>query len=66
MRIKINEEVLEVSFGESLASIISKLEIPPDGIAVAINGAIVPKPSWEEVKPYENDSLVIITATQGG
>lgn len=66
MRIKVNEEVIEVSPDESLASILSKLEISSDGIAVAINGAVVPKPSWEEVKPYENDSLLIITATQGG
>lgn len=66
MRVKVNDEVLDVSPEESVASIISKLDISTDGIAIALNGSVIPKPNWEDTKPLENDSLLIITATQGG
>jgi sulfur carrier protein len=36
------------------------------GIALAINDAIVSKTNWKNVLLSENDKLLIITATQGG
>ncbi|MBT4774234.1 MAG: sulfur carrier protein ThiS [Crocinitomicaceae bacterium] len=36
------------------------------GIALAINDSIVSKANWKNVLLYENDKLLIITATQGG
>lgn len=36
------------------------------GIAVALNNSIVPQPSWPETFLKNKDSILIITATQGG
>ncbi|MDV7696413.1 sulfur carrier protein ThiS [Chryseobacterium soli] len=44
------------------------MEVPElkKGIAVAVNNSIVPKPSWPDTLLKDKDSILIITATQGG
>jgi len=44
------------------------MEIPErkKGIAVAVNNSIVPQPSWPDTLLKDKDSILIITATQGG
>lgn len=44
------------------------MEIPHKrkGIAVALNNRIVPQSSWAETFLNDKDSILIITATQGG
>lgn len=44
------------------------LEIPgrKKGIAVALNDRIVPQSMWAETFLNDKDSILIITATQGG
>jgi sulfur carrier protein len=36
------------------------------GIAIAINGEIVPKSEWNSYNIRENDTIELISATQGG
>ena len=36
------------------------------GIAVALNNRIIPQSFWAETILNDNDSILIITATQGG
>ena len=36
------------------------------GIAVALNNRIIPQPAWSETFLSDKDSILIITATQGG
>ena len=36
------------------------------GIAIALNGAVVSKTNWDTQIIEEGDSILIITATQGG
>ncbi|MFP3596265.1 sulfur carrier protein ThiS [Chryseobacterium sp. SIMBA_029] len=44
------------------------MEVPErkKGIAVAVNNSIVPQPSWPDTLLKNKDSILIITATQGG
>lgn len=44
------------------------MEIPQKrkGIAVALNNRIIPQSSWPETFLNNKDSILIITATQGG
>ena len=37
-----------------------------DGIAVAVNGEVVPKASWRETSLHADDRVEIIRAVQGG
>jgi sulfur carrier protein len=36
------------------------------GVAVAVNDRVIPRASWPTAKLKENDSVLIIKATQGG
>ncbi|MGV4413568.1 sulfur carrier protein ThiS [Chryseobacterium sp. T1] len=44
------------------------IEVPgkTKGIAVAINNRIIPQSIWAATILHNNDSILIITATQGG
>lgn len=37
-----------------------------NGIALAINGDVIPKNDWAQVTIKNKDSLLIVSATQGG
>jgi sulfur carrier protein len=37
-----------------------------DGIAVAVNGAIVPRAEWSTKELQDGDSIEIVRAVQGG
>jgi sulfur carrier protein len=52
---------------ETLEALIA-MELPEKkkGIAVALNNRIVPQPFWAETFLNDKDSILIITATQGG
>ncbi|WP_068939176.1 sulfur carrier protein ThiS [Chryseobacterium timonianum] len=52
---------------ESLEALLA-MELPgkKKGIAVALNNRIIPLSAWAETSLNNNDSILIITATQGG
>jgi len=52
---------------ENLEALIA-MEIPEKkkGIAVALNNRIIPQSSWPKTILSNKDSILIITATQGG
>ena len=67
MTISLNNQTVEIEAQQVLASLISEqVGEKQNGIAVAINGQVVPKTSWTEVTINENDEILIIKATQGG
>jgi sulfur carrier protein len=43
------------------------LEIPKNKtVAVAINNTVIPKSNWNSASIQETDTILIISATQGG
>ncbi|WP_432995708.1 sulfur carrier protein ThiS [Dactylosporangium sp. CA-233914] len=38
----------------------------PRGIAVALNGDVVPRSRWADVRPADGDHVEVLTAVQGG
>lgn len=67
MTITINNKPVEVASQEVLQQIVfQQIGENSKGIAVAINGQVVPKDSWLETHVHENDDILIIKATQGG
>jgi len=67
MTITINNKEVEVVAQEVLQQIVfNQVGENPKGIAVAINGQVIPKDSWTQTPVSENDDILIIKATQGG
>jgi sulfur carrier protein len=67
MEVKFNNKSIELAENTSvLAFVGSQVGDKKNGIAVAVNEAIVPKSLWGETTLQANDNLLIIKATQGG
>ena len=55
-----------VDEGTTIASLTTLLEVPSKGVAIALNGKVVPKNMWETTHITEQDNIVIIKAAYGG
>ena len=53
---------------ETVAALVALLGIAPDarGVAVAVNGAVVPRAGWAAAPLVAGDRIEVIRAMQGG
>ena len=65
--IRVNGET-EPLMVATLAALLEEKALDPSqrGIAVAVNGAIVPRGAWPQTKLRPGDSVEIVRARQGG
>lgn len=66
MTIWVNQQEQQLEQVLNLEQLLILLQYSFNGIAVAVNGIVVPKSQWGQVWVNENDKLLIIKATQGG
>lgn len=66
MKILINDVSLELPEGATIQDALDAKEIKPQGIATALNGAVVPAMSRCVRQLSEGDKIVIIKAFYGG
>lgn len=66
MKISVNNKETEMANGSTLADLAAQLELPAQGVAIAVNNKMVPRAQWNDTILNENDSLVIIKAACGG
>ncbi len=67
MEITLNDVKKQIAIESSLA-VLANIEIGEhqNGVAIAVNGAVVPRLEWETYFLKQNDNILIIKATQGG
>ncbi len=67
MRITVNEKIYDFEEEANINNVLNKLGISTDnGIAVALNYAVVAKSKFETTRLKQDDILEIIHATAGG
>ena len=67
MKIKINKTEQELNDGLNLKQVLEHMpNIPESGIAVAVNGDVVPKTDWESSIIADGDAIMVIRAFYGG
>ncbi len=66
MDITINEKTVMVPPVSSLASVMEQKGVTPAGIAVALNGEVVPPALWQATMLKQGDSIIIFKAFYGG
>ena len=68
MELKINQEIKFFEIPPtSLADLLSsEIKFNTNGIAVALNEQVIPKIKWSNTLLKDQDSILIITASQGG
>jgi sulfur carrier protein len=66
MKLRLNGEVAMVDDEIDLAGVVRSVTDRLQGIAVAVNGEVVPRSQWREVRLHPDDSVEVLTAAQGG
>jgi sulfur carrier protein len=69
--ITVNGQPREFPDGTAVAAVVAELIGPGGtgtgrGLAVAVNGEVVPRTSWETSTVAAGDRVEVLTATQGG
>ncbi|GAA3628751.1 sulfur carrier protein ThiS [Microlunatus ginsengisoli] len=67
MKVYVNGEPREVGEGASVAEVVAPGEpATPRGIAVAVDGSVVPRAQHSATTVHEGARIEIVTAVQGG
>lgn len=66
MQVWINGEQRELESGRSVGDVLAEMGLPEKGIAVAVDGAVVPRASWPEAVLGDGARVEVLTAVQGG
>ncbi len=64
----LNGEPSEIPAGETVASVLARLglETNAKGVAVAVDGEVLPRACWETFALPEDARVEVLTAMQGG
>jgi sulfur carrier protein len=64
----INGEKKDIGSVDTLARLLGVVGVTSEtkGVAVALNGEVVPRSAWASARVQENDSVEIVYAVQGG
>ncbi|WP_233900076.1 sulfur carrier protein ThiS [Tenacibaculum piscium] len=64
--IQVNQQERQILETLTLQEFVEYLNIPTNGIAIAINSSVVKKTDWSLKLLQHNDDILIIKSTQGG
>ena len=66
--ITVNGKPRDLPAGTAVADVVAELVGSPDarGVAVAVNGEVVPRTAWPTTVVGQGDRVEVLTATQGG
>ncbi len=66
MKLIVNDKEHELATNTTLHLLAQSLQLPEQGIAMAVNNRMIPRPQWETYQLCENDRVIIIKAACGG
>ncbi|MCE6999468.1 sulfur carrier protein ThiS [Saccharothrix sp. S26] len=66
MKAKVNGLERELADGSTVATVLALLEAPARGVAVALDGEVVPRAAWETTTVPDGAAVEVLTAVQGG
>lgn len=66
MKVQVNNKEVELSPSATITELTVQMELPTQGIAIAVNNKMIPRTQWDGFCLQENDQLVIIKAACGG
>jgi len=64
--VTVNGDSRDLPAGTTVAGLVTELGLPDRGIAVAVDGFVVPCGSWATTTLTDEDRVEIVTAVQGG
>jgi sulfur carrier protein len=66
MRLMVNGDSREVAGGQTVALLVATITAERRGVAVAVNGEVVPRSMWAEAGLRDGDRVEVLSAAQGG
>ena len=66
MTVTVNGQRWELPDGATLADVLARFGAPSCGVAVALDGAVVPRGSWPGTPLHDDARIDVLTAVQGG
>ncbi|MEU5962781.1 sulfur carrier protein ThiS [Micromonospora parva] len=66
MELTVNGAGRSVPAGASVADLVGDIVPHPRGVAVAVNGEVVPRTGWPARTLRDGDRVEVLTAAQGG
>lgn len=66
MRVRVNGTEVEVADRATVATIVASRGRRSPGVAVALNGEVVPRPRWDDTELTQNDRIEVLGAIAGG
>jgi sulfur carrier protein len=66
--IRVNGEQSDVRAGQTVADVLGRLDLSLDarGVAVAVDGEVVPRERWRSMQLRDDARVEVLTAMQGG
>ena len=64
--ISVNGEPTELPPGITIAALVAGRGAPDSGVAVAIDGEVVPRTQWDSTAVSDDSAVEIVMAVQGG
>ncbi|MEV8505426.1 sulfur carrier protein ThiS [Actinoplanes sp. NPDC051475] len=66
MRVTVNGAGRTIDAGSTVERLVAAVTEARRGVAVAVNGEVVPRSSWPAAHLTEGDRVEVLTAAQGG
>ncbi|KHL18945.1 sulfur carrier protein [Mumia flava] len=66
MSVQVNGEDRDLATPITVADLLVALALPRRDVAVAVDGAVVPRSTWESAIVDEESEVEVVTAVQGG
>ncbi|MGH3873396.1 MAG: sulfur carrier protein ThiS [Pseudonocardiaceae bacterium] len=66
MLITVNGQRWNLPAGATLADVLEQFGVPSRGVAVALDGAVVPRVAWAGTPLHDDAQIEVVTAVQGG
>ena len=64
--ILVNGDPSDVMPGTTVAELMRTIDAPERGVAVAVDGEVVPRGAWRETALADQARVEVVTAVQGG
>ncbi|HEX6344109.1 sulfur carrier protein ThiS [Umezawaea sp.] len=66
MKARVNGELRDLPDGATVGAVLELLGAPEKGVAVAVDGEVVPRAEWRRTVVPEGGTVEVLTAVQGG
>jgi sulfur carrier protein len=66
MIVTVNGEDRTLADGATVSALVTELDLPDEGVAIAVDGVVVPNSGWDDAPLGAGAEIDVLTAVQGG